>query len=194
MRSSGSTPRRTADPSGISFYLWVAGEDHARACTGRRLLRQGLVREVRGGDHPPLRDVLLLDPFASLPLGPSDRGRAARSGVLGIDCSWNLLHDRGAYPGSEGRWDQVTHRRRLPWLVATNPQHYGRLGELSTAEAFGAAAYLLGEAERARTLLDGFAGGRSFFTVNQARLAAYSHALGPEDLLRIEEGSLGGGT
>ncbi|MCI4367073.1 MAG: DUF367 domain-containing protein, partial [Thermoplasmata archaeon] len=74
--------------------------------------------------------------------------------------------------------------RRLPWLVAGNPQHYGRVSELNTAEALGAALYLIGETERARTLLAGFPGGRGFFEVNAVAFGAYLPA---EDGTRMIE-------
>jgi ribosome biogenesis protein Tsr3 len=72
-------------------------------------------------------------------------------------------------------------------LVATNPQHFGRLGELNTAEALGAALYLLGRPAQARGLLDGFAGGRALFEVNQERLERYASRATPEEVLAAEQ-------
>ncbi len=93
--------------------------------------------------------------------------------MLVIDCSWNRLSARAALPIRDGG---ALARRRLPFLIATNPQHYGRFGELNTAEALGAAIYLLGRPTEAAELLHGFAGGPAFFEVNRTRLDAFRSA------------------
>lgn len=100
-----------------------------------------------------------------------------------VDCSWNRLRDRGRLPG-DGR--PLGPARRLPLLFATNPQHFGRVTELTTAEAFAAALFLLGDRALARALLDGFAGGTAFFKVNGALLARYAEAGPPEGVLAAE--------
>ena len=76
-------------------------------------------------------------------------------------------------------------------LVATNPQHFGRVGELNTAEALAAALHLLGRPAEARRLLDGFAGGAAFLDVNHERLARYERAGSPEQLVREERALFG---
>lgn len=185
MRSSESTPRPTgSDP--VALWLWVAREDHPKACTGRRLIRQGLVREVVSA-HVGLEKAVLLDPGAPHPLSREDAVRAHAHGILAVDCSWNRLAERGSYPTTMTWLSRHGHRRRLPWLVATNPQHYGRFGELTTAEAFGAALAVIGEMSPATQLLDGFAGGRAFFEVNGARLASYARAPTGSEITRVEE-------
>jgi pre-rRNA-processing protein TSR3 len=77
-------------------------------------------------------------------------------------------------------------RRRLPWLVAANPQHHGRFAELNTAEALAASLFVLGEATRARRLLAPFAGGETFFELNAAPLAAYVRAEAADAILAAE--------
>lgn len=172
MRSSGSTPSHPPEPP-ISLLLVIVGEDHPKACTGRRLAAAGLVRQVSMTRAPPGRP-LLLDPYDDRPLTPTDRGLAVARGLLGIDCSWNRLGGRGRYPASVRWLDRLGERRRLPWLIATNPQHFGRIGELNTAEAFAAALYILGEPDRARDLLGRFSGGRVFFDVNAPAIDRYA--------------------
>ncbi len=86
-----------------------------------------------------------------------------------IDCSWNRLADRRSLrpPGP------VAGRRRLPFLLAANPQHFGRLGELNTVEAFGAALVVLGWSDQATHLLEGFHGGPALLDVNRERFDRY---------------------
>jgi len=78
-------------------------------------------------------------------------------------------------------------------LLAANPQHFGRWGELNTAEALAAALWLLGHRDEANRLLDGFAGGPAFFEVNRERLARYARATSADRLLREERRLFGGG-
>jgi len=71
-------------------------------------------------------------------------------------------------------------------LLATNPQHYGRVGELNTAEALGAALCVLGRRAEAVNLLVGFAGGPVFFEVNRERLDRYRRARSSDAILDAE--------
>lgn len=96
--------------------------------------------------------------------------------MLGVDCSWNRVAERGGLPSAVPWLSRLGHRRRLPLLVAGNPQHFGRLAELNTAEAFAAALWVLGEPERARSLLGPFAGGPGFFELNREPLERYASA------------------
>jgi pre-rRNA-processing protein TSR3 len=172
MRSSAST-RSLRPDAPIRLYLLVAGEDHPKACTGRRLIRRGLVKERRHFD-PGRGQPLLLDPRAEKPLAPIDRLLAQRMGVLGVDCSWNRFAARGGYPILGRDPNGPFSHRRLPWLVAANPQHYGRFGELNTVEALAATLVILGEPERAGHLLEGFRGGPEFLQINAERLSTYA--------------------
>jgi pre-rRNA-processing protein TSR3 len=189
MRSSGSTPNPSPRPA-IPLFLILAGEDHPRACTGRRLLHRGLVRQVRrvGGLKPP---PIVLDPHAVDPLSAADRAPARRGGVLAVDCSWNRLAERGGLPGVGSDGGGI--HRRLPILVAANPQHYGRIAELNTVEALSAALYLLGQRADAERLVQGFRGGEGFFTINRERLGAFARARRPDAVRTLELQLYGGG-
>ncbi|HEV2429599.1 MAG TPA: DUF367 domain-containing protein [Thermoplasmata archaeon] len=184
MGSSGSTRTHRPDEE-IRLLLLVAHEDHPKACTGRRLLRRGFAQEV-GARSPPKGRPLLMDPHADRPLAPSDRGIARASGLLGVDCSWNRLGERGGYPSTADWLGGLRERRRLPWLLAANPQHFGRLAELNSVEAFAAALFLLGEPERADRLLGGFTGGRAFLDLNRRALEAFAQAQDEREILALE--------
>lgn len=134
---------------------------------------------------------MVLDPYAPQPLSRADRPTAERYGILAIDCSWNRLSLRGGFSEAEG--DAAPRHRRLPFLIATNPQHYGRLGELNTAEALGAALFLLGHPKEAAGLLEGFAGGPAFLDINRDRLDRFARAVDGDATLRIERAIYSGG-
>jgi pre-rRNA-processing protein TSR3 len=191
MRSSASTPSPPADGE-IPLYLVRVGDDHPKACTGRRLLDRRLATAPPARSRRAAR-ALLLDPYAPTPVSAADAALARRGGVIVVDCSWNRLSDRGRFePGTVPGAGGAAHRR-LPWLLAANPQHYGRLAELNTVEALAATLHLLGEAPRARALLEGFSGGPGFFTINAEALAAYSAATNADEVRAAERRRFGGG-
>ncbi|MHB8351854.1 MAG: ribosome biogenesis domain-containing protein [Thermoplasmata archaeon] len=170
----------------IPLYLRFAGEDHPKACTGRKLRQRGLLSVGLRGE----RGSVLLDPHAPHPLSASDTDRARRAGLLAVDCSWNQLGDRGGYPTSSGTSGRG-HRRRLPYLLAGNPQHYGRMAELNTAEALAAALWILGERERAQALLAGFSGGTEFFRINHTFLGRYATCADADEIRTAERDLFG---
>jgi pre-rRNA-processing protein TSR3 len=131
---------------------------------------------------------VVLDPYAPDPLSRADLPVAERGGILVVDCSWNRLAERGGFPGARSIGD----RRRLPFLVAANPQHYGRLAELNTVEALSAALYVLGRPEEAAGLLRGFAGGEAFLEINRERLDRFATATSAEATRRLERSLYGG--
>lgn len=183
MRSSLSTPSRSVEWA-VPLFVWMTGEDHPKACTGRRLLQRGLAKPWNGHGAEG-RAPIVLDPRAPEPFSPLDAPRARSSGLLVVDCSWNRLSDRGGFDKSLSGLSRFP-RRRLPWLLAGNPQHYGRLGELNTAEALASALEILGERDMALRLLDVFAGGPGFLALNTHLLAAYRSARTVDELRAIE--------
>lgn len=78
-------------------------------------------------------------------------------------------------------------------LMATNPQHYGRLAQLNTVEALAAALYLVGRTEEATRLLAGFSGSDAFLGVNRERLDAYAHEHDADGVRAAERRLFGGG-
>ena len=183
MRSLRSTRNPSAE-SRTPLFVRITGEDHPKACTGRRLVRQGLAREWKEGTVNG-RGPILLDPWAEQPLTMLDRPRAATAGILVIDCSWNRLEQRGGFDPALASVARGP-RRRLPWLLAGNPQHYGRVGELNTAEAFAGALDILGERPAAERVLGTIAGGPGFLALNARPLEAYRNARSVEELKAAE--------
>jgi pre-rRNA-processing protein TSR3 len=133
---------------------------------------------------------IVLDPYARTPLLRSDHRLAEAGGLLAVDCSWNRLGERGRFPdgtAAPARW-----ARRLPILVATNPQHYGRVAQLNTVEALAAALHLVGRPEEAERILEGFRGADQFLEVNRERLDAYAAAVDAAGLEAAESRLFGG--
>jgi pre-rRNA-processing protein TSR3 len=188
MRSSASTPSRPPKTE-VPLLIALASEDDPRRCSGRRLLRVGEASEILAG-RPPSTAAVLLDPHAETPLSRADRPASLRAGLIAVDCSWNRVGRKGSYPTEIPWLARMPNRRRLPWLVAGNPQHFGRLAELNTAEALAASLVVLGEGPRARRILAPFPGGPTFFDLNAAALTHYERAEGPEAICAAERGTV----
>lgn len=103
-----------------------------------------------------------------------------------MDCSWNRLGDRGAFPPSVAGWLRGLTPRRLPYLLAANPHHYGRMGELNTAEALGASLCLTVGREAAEEYFGRLAGGTHFLSLNEGPLEEYLSAGTPTEILEVE--------
>lgn len=190
MGSSGSTPSPSPERA-PRLLLVLEGDDDPKVCTGLRLVRFG--RATRARDpfrlQPP---PVVLDPHAPTVLSRADRAAARRGGLLAVDCSWNRLAESGRFPHHAGPRRRGAFARRLPYLLAANPQHYGRVGELNTVEALSAALYLLGYPAAAVSLLEGFRGGPAFLVVNRGALERFAAASCAEEVVAGERAIYGG--
>jgi len=153
---------------GIGLFALMEREDDPKKCTAAKLVRLGDLREVRDARTIP-RGAVVLDPEAEKALSREDLEAAMRRGVLVLDCSWNKL---SRFP----RVRSGLRHRALPFLVAANPTNFGKAQKLSSAEALAAAAYILGERERAEHLMSRFKWGSAFLDMNRERLEAYAAA------------------
>ncbi|KAF6001174.1 ribosome bioproteinsis protein tsr3 [Cyanidiococcus yangmingshanensis] len=152
----------------IRLYMYDFGQCDVRRCTGRKLLRHGLLCSLRLG--VPCHGVLL-SPDASTVLSRADETCVRKWGLAVIDCSWNQIeasslrrvHCRG-----------LGQRRLLPTLQAVNPVNYGRGARLSCAEALAAALYIVGCKSTARRVLQPFGWSHAFWDVNQVALDMYA--------------------
>ncbi|MCI4344038.1 MAG: DUF367 domain-containing protein [Thermoplasmata archaeon] len=127
-----------------------------------------------------------MDPYAREPLSQADLPKARRGGLTAIDCSWNRLSDRGEFPEMARAATERAVRRRLPWLYAGNAQHYGRLGQLNTAEALAGGRSVLGDLAGAAELGARVSGVASFLKLNERLLESYRACPTAETILRCE--------
>ncbi|KAL6867674.1 hypothetical protein ACP4OV_015698 [Aristida adscensionis] len=157
--------------SRIQLAMWDFEQCDAKRCTGRKLSRFGLLKELRvtngfGG--------VVLSPVGTHCVSKEDHPIVQRKGLAVVDCSWARLSD---VPFAKLRCGAP---RLLPWLVAANPVNYGRPCELSCVEALSAALIICGEEDTAELLLGKFKWGHAFLSLNSNRksaLACVSHYL-----------------
>ncbi|KAF8405964.1 hypothetical protein HHK36_008044 [Tetracentron sinense] len=161
----------------VQLAMWDFGQCDAKKCTGRKLSRFGLLKELRvtngfGG--------IVLSPVGKQCVSKEDSLLMKRKGLAVVDCSWARLSDvpfvklRCAAP------------RLLPWLVAANPVNYGRPCELSCVEALSAALIICGEEETANLLLNKFKWGHAFLSLNRELLKAYSECENSAGIISVQ--------
>lgn len=156
-------------------------QDDPKKCSALKMSRFGLARIVkRVGELPG--SSIVLDPFSGVALSPADRPLAVKGGICAIDCSWERAEEVFATISAKRR----NASRTLPMLLACNPVHFGRWGELSTIEAMAAALYILGEPARASELLSIYNWGIRFLEVNAEPLDAYSQCRDGAEVVRTQ--------
>ncbi|GJP34091.1 hypothetical protein CLOM_g18558 [Closterium sp. NIES-68] len=167
--SSERPSQPSADPKPykppMDLAMWDFGQCDSKRCTGRKLLRLRLIREMRvqqrfGG--------VCLSPTGQRAVSRADAPLLAAKGLAVVDCSWARLSD---VPFAALKCGAP---RLLPWLVAANPVNYGKPCQLSCVEAMAAALYICGDKETARELLSRFKWGHAFLSLNSELLEAYA--------------------
>ncbi|KAM3315214.1 hypothetical protein ACQJBY_033760 [Aegilops geniculata] len=161
----------------IQLAMWDFGQCDAKRCTGRKLSRFGLLKELRvtngfGG--------VVLSPVGTHCVSKEDHPIVQRKGLAVVDCSWARLDD---VPFVKLRCGAP---RLLPWLVAANPVNYGRPCQLSCVEALSAALIICGEEETGEQLLAKFKWGHSFLSLNRDLLKAYSKCENGTEIINVQ--------
>ncbi|CAI9109325.1 OLC1v1009128C1 [Oldenlandia corymbosa var. corymbosa] len=157
--------------------MWDFGQCDAKRCTGRKLARFGLIKELRvGGGFGGI----VLSPTGQQCVSREDQDLINRKGLAVVDCSWHRLED---VPFAKLR---CAAPRLLPWLVAANPVNYGRPCELSCVEALAAALIICGEADTADLLLGKFKWGHAFLSLNRELLKSYSECKNSVEIISVQ--------
>ncbi|KAK3014002.1 hypothetical protein RJ639_010187 [Escallonia herrerae] len=153
----------------IQLAMWDFGQCDVKRCTGRKLSRFGLLKELRVGNG---FGGIVLSPAGRQCVSKEDYSLMNRKGLAVVDCSWARLDD---VP-----FTKLRCAAPLPWLVAANPVNYGRPCELSCVEALSAALIICGESETADLLLGKFKWGHAEL------LKAYSECENSAEIISVQ--------
>ncbi|XP_017886398.1 ribosome biogenesis protein TSR3 homolog [Ceratina calcarata] len=158
--------------------MWDLEQCDPKKCSGRKLVRHGLVKILRLGTRFA---GLVLTPVGQKCVSPTDRDIVREFGCAVVDCSWARLDET---PFNRIR---TPNPRLLPFLVAANPINYGKPCQLSCVEAIAATLIITGYPEEANLYLGKFSWGHSFVELNSELLESYSLCKNSEEIIAVQE-------
>ncbi|SCZ99512.1 BZ3500_MvSof-1268-A1-R1_Chr3-1g06051 [Microbotryum saponariae] len=188
----------------LPVAMWDFDHCDPRKCSGKKLARLGLMKELRVGQK---FQGVVMSPKGTQVVSPSDRDIVASSGVAVVECSWARLEEIPFHK------IKSPHERLLPYMIAANPVNYGkrtfpltkqhtenicrvnshddlRCGpayKLTCLEAVAAALYICSFPTQAEELLSKFSWGHSFWEINGPIISRYQTCSTPESVLEMQE-------
>ena len=121
---------RSTEFGGVRLAMWDFCQCDSKRCSGRKLLRLGVVQLLPLSRR--LFPGIVLSAEGKQTLSPEDRDIVRDCGIAVIDCSWHCI-DTTKMDKARG-----AHPRLLPFLIAANPVNYGKPIQLNCAEAIAA--------------------------------------------------------
>lgn len=167
---------RPAKPA-FKAACWDLGHCDAKRCSGKRLMRLGMMRELHVGQKFA---GVVVSPKARKILSPQDKDVLEQYGAAVVEASWKRIEEVPF-----GRIGGKTERL-LPYLVAANPTNYGKPWRLNCVEALAACYFICGHEEWAEEILSTFSYGRAFLDINAALFKRYA-ACEDEDQIKEAE-------
>ncbi|KAK5135017.1 hypothetical protein LTR08_005677 [Meristemomyces frigidus] len=157
---------------------WDLNHCDAKRCSGKRLMRLGLMRELHIGQK---HSGVVVSPKAKTVLSPADRGVLEQYGAAVVEASWKRI-DEVPFSKIGG-----PHPRLLPYLIAANPTNYGKPWRLNCVEALAACFFICGRKEWAESILSTFSYGEAFLRINDEVLKRYAACQDEEEVKAAEE-------
>lgn len=175
--SSSSGSDSLGRPAAFPVAMWDLNHCDPKKCSGRKLLRLGLIDNLRLGQKFA---GLVLTPVGEKCVSPQDKNIIEISGLAVVDCSWAKLNET---PFNRMR---SPNPRLLPYLVAANPINYGKPCQLSCVEAIAGAMYIIGLKQQARWYMNKFSWGHAFLELNHELLEKYSECKTSDEILKVQ--------
>lgn len=157
---------------------WDLNHCDAKRCSGKRLMRLGLMRELHVGQK---HQGLVISPKGKQLCSPADRDILEQYGAAVVEASWNRIE--------EVPFNRIggPNPRLLPYLIAANPTNYGKPWRLNCVEALAATFAICGHLDWAEEILGTFSYGQSFLDINEEVLKRYAEAGDEEGVKKAEE-------
>lgn len=160
---------------------WDLNHCDAKRCSGKRLMRLGLMRELHVGQKHP---GVVISPKGKVLLSPADKPILEQYGAAVVEASWKRIE--------EVPFNRIggPNPRLLPYLIAANPTNYGRPWRLNCVEALAACFFICGHKAWAEEILSTFSYGQAFLDINDTVLKRYAACKDEEGVKKAEEGWL----
>ena len=166
----------------VPLHIIHLDQDDPKKCTAKKMQKFGnaiLHNKVR---KSPKRG-FLLNPLSPEILGPDDTSMVnLGASIVALDCSWKQIDESLDHIQK----DTELINKTLPLVLAANEVSWGKVGRLSTVEAFAISLWVLGKEEQARDILKPFRFGEQFIELNKEPLDAYSNAETNKELEMIQ--------
>jgi len=172
--SSSGLPTRPA----FKAACWDLGHCDPKRCSGKRLMKLGLMRELRQGQR---HAGVVITPNGKHVLSPADAPLLEQHGAAVVECSWART--------GEVQWSKVGGKceRLLPYLVAANTVNYGKPWRLNCVEALAAAFAICGHLDWAEQVLAPFSYGKAFLEINASLLKKYAACENEAAIKKVEQ-------
>jgi len=176
-RSDGFGGSNNKRPS-FKAAAWDLNHCDAKRCSGKRLMRLGLMRELHVGQKHP---GIVVSPKAKNLISPADREILEQYGAAVVEASWKRIE--------EVPFSRIggPNQRLLPYLIAANQTNYGRPWRLNCVEALAACFFICGHRDWAEEILSTFSYGEAFLEINDAVLKRYAACKDEEEVKKAEE-------
>lgn len=168
---------RPAKPA-YKAACWDLGHCDAKRCSGKRLMRLGMMRELHVGQKFA---GVVISPKAKKIISKVDKELLEQYGAAVVEASWKRI-DEVPFGRIGGKCERL-----LPYLVAANPTNYGKPWRLNCVEALAACFYICGHPEWAESILSTFSYGDAFLEINSALLKRYMACENEEEVKKAEE-------
>jgi pre-rRNA-processing protein TSR3 len=157
---------------------WDLNHCDAKRCSGKRLMRLGLMRELHVGQKHP---GVVISPKAKTILSPADKPILEQYGAAVVEASWKRIE--------EVPFSRIggPNPRLLPYLIAANPTNYGRPWRLNCVEALAACFFICGHKDWAEEILSTFSYGQAFLDINDTVLKRYAACKDEDEVKKAEE-------
>ncbi|KAG7729062.1 hypothetical protein KL933_001288 [Ogataea haglerorum] len=165
----------------IKLAMWDFDHCDPKKCSGKKLERLGLMKDLRIGQK---FQGIVVTPNATQVVSPSDRPLVEEIGIAVVECSWARLAEI-PFGKIGGR-----NERLLPYLLAANPVNYGKPMKLNCMEAIAACLIIVGRMDLAQELLQRFSYGAAFVAINQELFDMYQKGSDSSSILEIEKNYL----
>lgn len=175
--NDGDNAGRTGHPP-FKAACWDLGHCDQKRCSGKKLMRLGLMRDLKVGQK---HGGVVVSPKAKKILSPADTEVLERFGAAVVECSWNRI-DEVPFSRIGGKCERL-----LPYLVAANPTNYGRPWRLNCVEALAACFAICGHLDWAGQILESFSYGQPFLEMNADLFARYAACKDEAEIKATEE-------
>ncbi|KAL4930679.1 ribosome biogenesis TSR3 family protein [Aspergillus undulatus] len=157
---------------------WDLGHCDPKRCSGKRLMKLGLMRDLAIGQK---FQGVVVSPNAKKVVSPADKELLEQYGAAVVECSWVRV--------KEVPWSRIGGKceRLLPYLIAANTVNYGKPWRLNCVEALAACFCICGHEDWAQEVLKHFRYGEAFLEINSQLLKRYAACENEEDVKRTEE-------